>query len=291
MRKIFFFLTFFILSISAFFYLEQKYIAYKTQIKIDKTKTFVNILEELKIAGKAECFYDNQCNVINGANKYFYFDNVSVKNYDDLFIFFSLFSGSVRYLVEDVLYQNKLDNLLFVDGKYFKKDVGNNFNKKGNFSFQITNLKLSDIFKDEFIFLTWYIDKSTYEKILDILDHVDLNIDCQYVVNNGILDLDKLYLKLDLVKHNSYEIKTFIKNKSIEIKFLNYDLLKSIILEFQEMIKTFFENNINFLFAKDILKHLEVITNEQTNTFSIIQKNIKKSEDSIFIFTIKNQIN
>ena len=291
MRKVFFFLTFFILSISAFFYFEQKYIAYKTQTKINKTKTFVNILEELKIAGKVECFYDNKCSIVNGANKYFYFDNVSIKNYDDLFIFFSLFGANIRYLVEDILYQNKLDNLLFVDSKYFKKDIGNNFNKKGNFSFQITNLKLSDIFKDEFIFLTWYIDKSTYEKILDILDNVDLNIDCQYVVNNGILDLDKLHLKLDLVKHKSYEITTFIKNKSIEIKFSNYDLLKSIILEFQEMIKTFFENNINFLFAKDILKHLEVITNEQTNTFSIIQKNIKKSEDSIFIFTIKNQIN
>lgn len=273
-------------------------VAYKQKIekdeileKYNQVENYIRKLEKLRIGAKVECFDKSNCLISNGVNKYFSFSFLQIKNLESFIDFLAVLEDNSKNYRKDFVIKNRLEYYFNYNTSYLKSRLPNNFNKNSTFDIKLDNFKIDESFKEDFMFLTWYVDKKTYDEVFKILRNINVDIASNYSVVNGKIDLNKLdlYTKITLLENTVIEF--IIKDKNIILKCKNYDSLKKVLLEFKEIIKNILSENQNILFVKEIIKHFDIILDDNTKSFILQSKILENNKDVLFIYNNKLQLN
>lgn len=266
----------------------------KEQIEILKQKQeeelLVKSLERFYLAGKVECYNHSECNIDNGVSKYFQFSNLYLRNRQDLITFFKLLDKDSKYYRAEFIKKNNFEYYLS-DGSFFNNPINNIDNSHKEFEIGIKKLRFKNNILDDFAFLTWYVDISSYQTIIDTFKNINISLKTKYEIKNSHLSFDKLDLELKLTLVDESKIKLMIKNKKIELKMENYDSLKIIFIEFKEIIKKFLENNKDIIFFSDLLTHYDDIANPKVKSISLSTNNLFDTKNILFVSTYKLELN
>lgn len=266
----------------------------KEQIEILKQKQeeelLVKSLERFYLAGKVECYNHSECNIDNGVSKYFQFSNLYLRNRQDLITFFKLLDKDSKDYRAEFIKKNNFEYYLS-DGSFFNNPINNIDNSHKEFEIGIKKLRFKNNILDDFAFLTWYVDISSYQTIIDTFKNINVSLKTKYEIKNSHLSFDKLDLELKLTLVDESKIKLMIKNKKIELKIENYDSLKIIFVEFKEIIKKFLENNKDIIFFSDLLTHYDDIVNPKVKSISLSTNNLFDTKNILFVSTYKLESN
>ncbi|WP_267525215.1 hypothetical protein [Campylobacter sp. MG1] len=269
MKKVFLCLFIIFFTIIFFIFIEQKKDVIFIENKENEIEKLINLLEYFNIAGNVECDTLNKCIIKNGVSKYFTFSSIEIKNFDSLIVFLTEFKEYNKY-INLLLENNKVDFL------------------KNNYSFdlKINSFKFRNIFREDFAFLSWMIDKNIYKELVENMQNIDLELNTSFNYTNKHIDSKNIdmYFKIKFI---NTDIKLILKNQELQINVENYDFLKSILLEFKGILQKLLEKNYDVLFTNELLRYFDVITNNNTFSFKIIAKDIKKHNDIIFIYKNK----
>ncbi|MBT0881334.1 hypothetical protein, partial [Campylobacter sp. 2018MI27] len=159
------------------------------------------------------------------------------------------------------------------------------------FEFNVDNLKFNDNVKDDLAFLSWYLNKTAYKSILDMLNDISIDFRVKYSVVNNAIDYSKIATNLQINLSNTSKISFKIRNKKIEFKIENFDLIKIIFIEFKEIIKPFLKNNENIIFFESLFTHYDEIINPKIKSVTFLIDNIYNTKNVLFSSTYKLESN
>ncbi|MBZ7976140.1 MULTISPECIES: hypothetical protein [unclassified Campylobacter] len=249
----------------------------------------VKLLEKLYIAAKVECSSYTECFIENGVFKYFKFSNIYIKNRVAFYNFLQLLEKDFKDLKYSFIEKNNLE-YYFDKNKYYFDDTSL-FNMSSEFEFNVDNLKFNDNVKDDLAFLSWYLNKTAYKSVLDMLNDISIDFRVKYSVVNNAIDYSKIATNLQINLSNTSKISFKIRNKKIEFKIENFDLIKIIFIEFKEIIKPFLKNNENIIFFESLFTHYDEIINPKIKSVTFLIDNIYNTKNVLFSSTYKLESN
>lgn len=289
MRKIIFIIATIVLLAIIFHYYNFHKVNKEQRKQNQSVERLVKLLEKYYIAGVVDCYNSNECYVENGVSKNFKFSKMYIRNLDDLKVFLYLFERNTK---KDQIHLIKKNNLEY----YFdtSKNIFNfNFNliedKIYEFELDVEKLTVKDKIKEYLAFLTWYVSDSTYDSILSNLKNINFNIKAKFEVKNNKFMLNNAFVDIKISNNLIFHI--LFNNKSLELEMSEYDSIKPIFKEFSEFIYLILNNNSDIIFANEIKKNLDIISDSETSAFKVRAKNIFDTNNVLFISAHKLETN